>query len=62
MMPAKKTRHGATQPEDERKAVQVKLRLSPKVNRELRLRAIKCGMTISAVVSALIIETAPSPT
>lgn len=49
-----KTRHGATQPEGEREAQQVKLRLLPPVVRELRRRSEASAMTMSAVVSALV--------
>lgn len=52
-----KTRHGATQPEEEREAQQVKLRLAPNVARELRRRADASKMTMSAVVSALVMST-----
>lgn len=53
-----KTRHGATQPEGARRNAQVLLRLSPAVRDELRARATSSGMTISAVVSALVMATA----
>ena len=48
------TRHGATQPETARKAGAVLLRLLPAAERELRRRARVSGMTMSAVVSALV--------
>jgi hypothetical protein len=54
-MPRRKpTRHGATQPEEQRAARAVLLRLLPAVERELRRRARESGMSLSAVVSALV--------
>lgn len=56
-----KTRHGASQPEEEREAQQVKLRLLPPVVRELRRRSEASKMTMSAVVSALVMATTEAP-
>ncbi len=54
--PASKVKRasGPTQPESDRKAGAVLLRLLPAAERELRRRATKSGMTMSAVVSALL--------
>ena len=52
------SRHGASQPEDERKAQQTKLRLLPSVRRVLDRRARARGMTASAYVSALVMADA----
>lgn len=52
------TRHGATQPEGERANKQRKLRLTPAADRELARRAERSGLTMSAVVSALLMATA----
>jgi len=54
------TRHGATQPEDARKAEQTKLRLLPSVRRVLDKRAKAKGLTASAYVSALVMADAAS--
>jgi hypothetical protein len=53
---ARPTRHGATQPEEKRAARAVLLRLLPAVERELRRRAKESGMSLSAVVSALVMQ------
>ena len=48
----RKTRHGATQPEDEREAKQVKLRLLPGVTARLDAIAAARGQTRSETVAA----------
>lgn len=48
---------GPTQAEDARKARQVLLRLLPSAERELRRRARESGLSMSAVVSALLLST-----
>ncbi len=45
---------GPTQPETERENRQIKLRLTPEAEAELRRRADQSGLTMSAVVSALL--------
>lgn len=55
-MSRRPTRHGATQPESERVAKAVLLRLLPSVDRELRRRARESGLSLSAVVSALVMQ------
>jgi hypothetical protein len=52
------SRHGATQPEEERAAQQTKLRLLPSVRRVLDRRAKARGLTASAYVSALVMADA----
>lgn len=52
MAAKKKTRHGATQPESERAAKGLLLRLVPVAERELRRRAESAGCSMSAVVTA----------
>lgn len=50
----KKTRHGATQPEEERAARQVKLRLPPESIAQLRALAAMLGVTMSQAVILLL--------
>jgi hypothetical protein len=50
----KKTRHGATQPEEARRAVQVLLRLPPETRSRLDELAGIWGMTRSATVGRLL--------
>lgn len=52
------SRHGATQPEDERDKQQTKLRLLPSVRRSLDKRAKARGLDMSAYVSALVMADA----
>jgi predicted DNA-binding protein len=54
MAAKKKTRHGATQPEDERTAKAVLLRLLPKTRRELDAMAKRWGLTRSQAVTELV--------
>jgi hypothetical protein len=56
-MPRKpKTRHGATQPEGERKTGQVLLRLSPVVEGILRDQSDRQDIPMSSLVSYLVLE------
>ena len=48
------TRHGATQPEEEREAEQVKLRLLPATRKLLDAYARRHGVTRSQAVEALL--------
>ena len=52
------TRHGATQPEEARKARQVLLRLAPDVDDALRGLAAAEGGTLSSVVTRLVLGAA----
>jgi hypothetical protein len=52
----KKTRHGATQPEDARTNSQVLLRLSPVVRDILRDQSEVQDLTLSRLVSFLVLE------
>lgn len=51
---ARKSRSGPTQPEDERKNGQVKLRLRPETAAQLRARAAAEEMTVSGYVARLV--------
>jgi hypothetical protein len=55
-MAAKKTRHGATQAEDARKAKAVLLRLPPATTRMLDAFAKRSNLTRSAAVALLVQE------
>lgn len=55
---SEESRHGASQPEEEREAKQTKLRLLPAVKRALDRRARARGLTASAYVSALVMADA----
>lgn len=55
-MAAKKTRHGATQPEDARRAKPVLLRLLPTTLRNLDGFAKRRGLTRSAAVGKLLLD------
>ena len=57
--PERKSRSGPTQSEEDRDAKQIKLRLLPSAQRELRRRAKVSGLSMSAVVSALLMATTP---
>lgn len=48
---------GPTQPESDRTTVQVLLRVAPPVATELRRRSAASGLSVSAVVSALVMAT-----
>ncbi len=52
------SRHGASQPEADRKAQQTKLRLLPAVRRDLDKLAKRRGLTASGYVSALVMADA----
>ncbi len=55
---APKTRHGATQPEDERKAKAVLLRLLPATSRKLDTLAKRWDCSRSEAVATLIVNEA----
>ncbi len=57
MAAKKKTRHGATQPEDARRNAQVLLRLSPAVRDILKDQSAVQGIPVSGLVSELVLRT-----